>query len=160
MREHVLHCKRELKKPQLCLSNNWLLDITYHHILLVSYMSLCWKLQSGVLSPGLFWVQWQTYLQQLSRTAAQGGKEWRVDNKVVFCVSDNAANTKTKTKAIQALKWTHQPCLAHAINLFVRDALKVLKPTLDKVKTIVIEFFHRSTTAIHKLKSKDGNAWV
>ncbi|KAK9528362.1 hypothetical protein VZT92_012530 [Zoarces viviparus] len=76
-------------------------------------------------------------------------KEWGVDNKVVCCVSDNAANI---TKAIKTLKWTHHPCLAHTINLFVRDALKVMKPTVNKVKAIV-EFFHRSTTATHKLKS-------
>lgn len=65
------------------------------------------------------------------------------------CVSDNAANI---TKAIKTLKWTHHPCLAHTINLFVRDALKVMKPTVDKVKAIV-EFFHRSTTATENLRS-------
>ncbi|XP_056463184.1 E3 SUMO-protein ligase ZBED1-like [Gadus chalcogrammus] len=72
-----------------------------------------------------------------------------MENKVVCCVTDNAANI---TKAIQLLKWTHHPCLAHTINLFVRNALKAIKPTVDKVKAIV-EFFHRSTAATQKLKS-------
>ncbi|KAI4795310.1 hypothetical protein KUCAC02_031495 [Chaenocephalus aceratus] len=70
-------------------------------------------------------------------------KEWDIENKVACCVSDNAANI---TKAIKLLKWTHHPCLAHTINL------KVMKPTLDKVKGMV-EFFHKSTRATEKLKS-------
>lgn len=50
------------------------------------------------------------------------------------------------------LKWTHHPCLAHTINLIVRDALKVMKPTVDKVK-VAVEYFHRSTVDAEKLKS-------
>ncbi|CAB1311835.1 unnamed protein product [Coregonus sp. 'balchen'] len=76
-------------------------------------------------------------------------KEWQVEDKVVCCVSDNAANI---TKAIKVLKWTHHPCLAHTLNLVVRDALKVIKTTVDKVKAVV-EFFHKSTVAAQKLKS-------
>ncbi|KAJ3593823.1 hypothetical protein NHX12_006157 [Muraenolepis orangiensis] len=76
-------------------------------------------------------------------------KEWDIENKVACCVSDNAANI---TKAIKLLKWTHHPCLVHAIHLMVRDALKVMKTTLDKVKGMV-DFFHKSTRATEKLKS-------
>jgi hypothetical protein len=75
-------------------------------------------------------------------------KEWRIDGKVV-CVTDNAANI---TKAVKILKWTHHPCLAHTINLIARDALKLTKPTVDKVKAVV-EYFHRSTVGAEKLKS-------
>ena len=83
--------------------------------------------------------------EELHRVA----REWGMENKVVCCVTDNAANI---TKAIQLLKWTHHPCLAHTINLFVRNALRAIKPTVDKVKAIV-EFFQRSTAATQKLKS-------
>ena len=76
-------------------------------------------------------------------------KEWSVEDKVVCCVSNNGANT---IKAVKILKWSHLPCLVHTINLFVRDALKVMMPTVDIVK-MVVEFFHRSTTATEKLKS-------
>lgn len=75
--------------------------------------------------------------------------EWDIESKVVCCVTDNAANI---TKAIRLLKWTHHPCLAHTINLVVRDALKVVKLTIDKVK-VIVEYFHKSTTATEKLKS-------
>ncbi|KAL4009459.1 hypothetical protein ACER0C_003311 [Sarotherodon galilaeus] len=87
--------------------------------------------------------------ENLAEELLKVAKEWDVQNKVVCCVTDNAANI---TKAIKILKWTHHPCLAHTINLVVRDALKVMKPAVDKVKAIV-EFFHTSTTATHKLKS-------
>lgn len=56
------------------------------------------------------------------------------------------------TKAMKMFKWTHHPCLAHTINLIVRDALKVMKPTVDKVKAAV-EYFHRSTVGAEKRKS-------
>lgn len=87
--------------------------------------------------------------ENLAEELLKVAKEWDVENKVVCCVTDNAANI---TKAIKILKWTHHPCLAHIINLIVRDVLKVMKPAVDKVKEIV-GFFHRSTTATHKLKS-------
>ncbi|XP_023201057.1 zinc finger BED domain-containing protein 1-like [Xiphophorus maculatus] len=85
----------------------------------------------------------------LAEELLRAAREWGVENKVVCCVTDNAANI---TRAIQLLKWTHHPCLAHTINLFVRNALRAMKPTVDKVKAIV-EFFHRSTAATQKLKS-------
>lgn len=82
--------------------------------------------------------------QQLLSVAA----EWGVDKKVVCCLTDNAANV---TKAIQTIGWMHLPCLAHTINLVVRDALQASKPIIDKVKEAV-EYFHRSTVGAQKLK--------
>ncbi|CAM4510891.1 unnamed protein product [Leuciscus chuanchicus] len=87
--------------------------------------------------------------ENLAEELVRVAKEWQVEDKVVCCVSDNAANI---TKAIKILKWTHHPCLAHTLNLMIRDALKVVKPTVDKVKAVV-EFFHKSTVATQRLKS-------
>ncbi|GAA6217461.1 zinc finger BED domain-containing protein 4-like [Lates japonicus] len=87
--------------------------------------------------------------ENLAEELVRVAKEWQVEDKVVCCVSDNAANI---TKAIKILKWTHHPCLAHTLNLMIRDALKVVKPTMDKVKAVV-EFFHESTVAAQRLKS-------
>ena len=87
--------------------------------------------------------------ENLAEELLREAREWQVYGKVVCCVSDNAANI---TKAMKMFKWTHHPCLAHTINLVVRDALKVMKPTVDKVKAAV-EYFHRSTEGAEKLKS-------
>jgi hypothetical protein len=53
---------------------------------------------------------------------------------------------------MKMFKWTPHLCLAHTINLIVGDALKVMKPTVDKVKAAV-EYFHRSTVGAEKQKS-------
>ncbi|XP_052383386.1 zinc finger BED domain-containing protein 4-like [Oncorhynchus keta] len=87
--------------------------------------------------------------ENLAEEQLRVAREWQVDEKVVCCVSDNAANI---TNAMNIFKWTHHPCLAHTINLIVRDALKVMKPTVDKVKAAV-EYFHRSTVGAEKRKS-------
>ena len=104
---------------------------------MVSYLLDCFEFSDRHTS--------ETLAEELLKVA----REWDVESKVVCCVSDNAVNI---TKAIKTLKWTHHPCLAHTINLIVRDALKVMKPAMDKVKAIV-EFFHRTTTATQKLIS-------
>jgi len=87
--------------------------------------------------------------ENLAKNILNVAKDWKVEDKVVCCVTDNAANI---TKAIQITKWTHLPCLAHTINLIARDSLKGLKPILDKVKEAV-EYFHRSTLGAEKLKA-------
>ncbi|GBM30143.1 hypothetical protein AVEN_78533-1 [Araneus ventricosus] len=49
--------------------------------------------------------------------------EWNIKDKIVLCVADNAANI---TKAIkEILQWMHFGCLAHTINLAVKDSLEV-----------------------------------
>ena len=86
--------------------------------------------------------------ENLAEELLRVAKEWQVERKVICCVTDNAANI---VKAIRSLKWPHHPCLAHTINLIVRDALKVIIHTVDKVKSLV-EYFHKNTTATEKLK--------
>lgn len=87
--------------------------------------------------------------ENLSEKLLSVAKDWKVEDTVVCYITANAANI---TKAIQITKWTHLPCLAHTINLIARDALKCLKPILDKLKEAV-EYFHRSTLGAEKLKA-------
>lgn len=83
--------------------------------------------------------------QELTGVAA----EWGISDKVVVCVSDNAANVKA---AIRIVGWMHLPCFAHTINLVVRESLKAVQPVVDKVKNMV-EYFHRSPVATEHLRA-------
>lgn len=58
-------------------------------------------------------------------------------------------NTADITSAIKNLKLTHVS--AHN-QPNARDALKVMKPNVDK-KKVIVDFFHQSTIATKKLKS-------
>lgn len=74
--------------------------------------------------------------------------DWGVENKILLALSDNAANIK---KAIsEELHWKHLGCLAHTINLIVKDALVTVDPLISKVSDIV-SHFKRSTVAKNKL---------
>ena len=75
--------------------------------------------------------------------------EFGIDSKVDYIVTDNANNI---TKAANDLKTQH-PCLAHTINLAVKDALKETgtQELVSKVKAIVA-FFKKSPKQTEKLK--------
>ena len=47
--------------------------------------------------------------ENLAEELLKVAKEWDVENKVVCCVTDNAANI---TQPIKILKWTHHQCPA------------------------------------------------
>ncbi|CAH1104409.1 unnamed protein product [Psylliodes chrysocephalus] len=74
--------------------------------------------------------------------------EWGLENKIFLALSDNAANIKKAI--IDELKWKHLPCIAHTINLIVKDALTVVENLVSKISDIV-SHFKRSTVAKNKL---------
>ncbi|KAJ8913361.1 hypothetical protein NQ315_008751 [Exocentrus adspersus] len=54
---------------------------------------------------------------------------WKIENKVVCVISDNAANI---TAAIRMGGWRHLGCFAHSLNLTVQGALKEILVVTDK----------------------------
>ncbi|XP_051241559.1 E3 SUMO-protein ligase ZBED1-like [Dicentrarchus labrax] len=150
-KERALLLERVKKATGVCLTTDcWTSRTTTSYMSVTCHFIERYKMVSCLLD--CFEFSDRHTSENLAEQLLKVAKEWDVENKVVCCVSDNAANI---TKAIKTLKWTHHPCLAHTINLIVRDALKVMKPTVDKVKAIV-EFLHRSATATEKLKSTQG----
>lgn len=91
--------------------------------------------------------EWHT-VDNLANNLLSVAAEWGVDNKVECCLTDNSPNIE---KAIQATGWTHLPCLAHTINLVVRNSLNGPQPIINKVKEAV-EYFHRSPAGEQQLK--------
>ncbi|XP_041722424.2 zinc finger BED domain-containing protein 4-like [Coregonus clupeaformis] len=146
--ERALWQERVTKAPSVCLTTDcWTSRTTCSFMSVTCHFIEDYKMTSCLLD--CFEFTDRHTAENLAVELLRVAKEWQVEDKVVCCVSDNAANI---TKAIKVLKWTHHPCLAHTLNLVVRDALKVIKTTVDKVKAVV-EFFHKSTVAAQKLKS-------
>ena len=83
----------------------------------------------------------ENFKQELTRIT----KEWKIEDKVVLIVTDNAANT---VNAVKLAKFKHLPCFAHTLSLGIQK----LKTLRQKVKAI-IEHFHRSTAAAEKFAS-------
>ncbi|XP_050528032.1 E3 SUMO-protein ligase ZBED1-like [Daktulosphaira vitifoliae] len=75
--------------------------------------------------------------------------EWKVSNKIVAIVTDNAANI---TAAVRQLHYRHLGCFAHLVNLIVQHSLENIAVMVAKVKKIV-EYFKRSSNALAKLNS-------
>ncbi|KAJ8910378.1 hypothetical protein NQ315_012825 [Exocentrus adspersus] len=77
--------------------------------------------------------------------------EWEISDKVQVVITDNAANI---VAAVRQSNWKHIPCFAHTLNLIVQHGIKLMRVDIirRKVKNIV-EYFHRSTQANHKLLS-------
>ncbi|XP_072400407.1 E3 SUMO-protein ligase ZBED1-like [Diabrotica undecimpunctata] len=104
------------------------------------------KMKSGLL-PSFKFVGQHTS-ENISEQIKKTLSEWQVDNKIVACVTDNAANM---VKAVQLAKWWHVPCFAHSLNLIVQSSLPKITDTVNKVKSVV-EFFKRSSSATEKLQ--------
>ena len=62
--------------------------------------------------------------QELTRIT----KEWKIEDKVVLIVTDNAANI---VNAVKLAKFKHLPCYAHTLNLVVQKGIQKLKPLLS-----------------------------
>jgi hypothetical protein len=86
---------------------------------------------------------------------------WRIENKIVAVVTDNAANVK---EAVRLTGWKSILCFAHTLNLVVKDALKdnkELETVLTQCRDLVA-FFKRSPKAYSDLKrlAVDANLGV
>lgn len=113
------------------------------------FVSNDWKLHSMLLDCSRF-VGAHTN-NEIRDSIYQICRRWNLHDKVHAIVTDNAANIKL---AVKRLGWAHLPCLAHTLNLVVKDAIKLqMEPIRAKVKAIV-EYFHRSTSGADLFKAQ------
>jgi hypothetical protein len=96
--------------------------------------------------------------ETLKRLLLEVAEEWKIKEKVVAVVTDNASNIKKAVNdAAKELKsgWRHVSCFAHTLNLVVRAAIDEapgFNPLLSKCRDVV-NYFHRSVIAADKLRS-------
>ncbi|XP_005110616.1 zinc finger BED domain-containing protein 4-like [Aplysia californica] len=105
------------------------------------FMSPAWELMSCVLETPR--IAEAHTAANIAVILAEVMENWRIRDKVVAIVTDNASNM---VAAIEQLKIRHMPCFAHTLNLVVTDTLAAVtgfQATRKKVKDIV-SFFHHS----------------
>ena len=79
-------------------------------------------------------------------------REWGVENKVIFGVSDSATNLKNAISS--KLKWEHFDCLIQTLHLILNDGLnqEAIVNLMSKVKTTVT-YFKRRPSSMEILRS-------
>ncbi|CAH2000345.1 unnamed protein product [Acanthoscelides obtectus] len=96
--------------------------------------------------------------ENLAAFLLKAATKWDIQDKIVFAVSDNAANIQ---KALQLVRWKNMGCVAHTLNLIVKDGLKNERITLilEKVREIV-RYFKKSTISNNKLLRYQENTGI
>lgn len=111
------------------------------------YISKDWQTKSVLLACNRF-VGPHTAID-IKNAVLQICQRWGIEGKINAIVSDNAANV---VKSVEGLGWPHLPCLAHTLNLVVKDAIATIDGIRCKVKAIC-EYFRRSTSAADAFKA-------
>lgn len=121
------------------VTNESYVAVTAHYLninKIESYLLSCYKYTERHIATNL--------CEELQRIVT----EWKISDKIVAVVSDNAANI---VAAIRRTNWKHIPCFAHTINLIVQSSLESIQVIRQKIK-IIVDFFRRSPQATEKLK--------
>lgn len=119
---------------------------TQSYLALTGHFVSNWSMQSVMLDCVRFYGAHTA--ENLKDEILKVCKKHGIEEKIHAIVTDNAANMKA---AVNQLGWEHMPCLAHTLNLVVREALGSIDAIRSKTKAIVAHF-HRSTSAADKFE--------
>ena len=135
----------------VCLTtDSWTSVITENYLAVTAhFLNQDFQLESCLLECSSF--RERHTQENLKQELIRITKEWKIQDKVVLIVTDNAPNI---VNAVKMAKFKHLPCFAHrpTLNLVVQKGIVRLKPLQQKIK-VIIEHFHRSTVAAEKFAS-------
>lgn len=108
-----------------------------------------WQMQDFVLETQCFHGQHTT--DNISLELKRITEEWAITQKVLAVVTDNSANI---VSAVHKAGWKHYPCIAHTLNLVIKDGIKAVPEVVQLVTKFssIVSFFHHSAKATEKLK--------
>lgn len=108
-----------------------------------------WQMQEFLLETSCF--PGQHTADNISLELKRITDEWAITQKVIAVVTDNGANM---VSAVHKAGWMHYPCIAHTLNLLVKDGMKAVPEVVQLLTkcSSIVSFFHHSTKATEKLK--------
>ena len=108
-----------------------------------------WQMQEFVLETCRF--PGQHTADNISLELKRITDEWAITQKVIAVVTDNGANM---VSAVHKAGWKHYPCIAHTLNLMVKDGIKAVHEVVQLLTkcSSIVSFFHHSAKATEKLK--------
>ncbi|KAM9350016.1 E3 SUMO-protein ligase ZBED1 [Symphorus nematophorus] len=122
----------------------------------VHYITSEWEMKSCVLQTRPLYESHTS--EYLSEALTEAVTEWKLqrDGSTIPVTTDNAKNMVNAVNATAGLG-PQIGCFAHTVNLAAKNAVSISQVSrlLGKIRKVVT-FFHRSTTASHALKTKQG----
>lgn len=122
----------------------------------VHYISSEWEMKSAVLQTRPLYESHTS--EHLSEALTEAVTEWKLErgSSTIPVTTDNAKNMVNAVNATAVLG-PQIGCFAHTVNLAAKNAVAIgqVSRLLGKIRK-AITFFHRSTTAPHTLKTKEG----
>ncbi|XP_041846931.1 E3 SUMO-protein ligase ZBED1-like [Melanotaenia boesemani] len=108
-----------------------------------------WQMQEFVLETRCF--PGQHAADIISLELKRITDEWAITQKVIAVVTDNGANM---VSAVHKAGWKHYPCIAHTLNLVIKDGIKAVPEVVQLLTkcSSIVSFFHHSAKATEKLK--------
>ncbi len=120
------------------------------------YITSEWEMRSCVLQTRPIYESHTS--EHLSEMLTDAVAEWKLErvNSIIPVTTDNAKNIVNAIDLAAGLG-PQIGCFAHTVNLAAKSAISLnqVSRLLGKVRKVV-SFFHRSTTAAHALKTKQG----
>ena len=121
----------------------------------VHFLTDCWKMESKVLQTQEM-PEHHTDVH-ISERLLKASVEWKISDKVVAVVRDNAANMVLASQLLE--DWGDLPCFGHTLQLAVKAGLDL--PLISRLTAVcrkIVDHFKHSVVAMGALREKQRGA--